>query len=335
MLTAEGKSPEEVTASVRAAVERPGPAAVIEAVPTSQIEVELAALPDEAHLLDDGGFQVFCAPASAIPATLTEIGRLREITYRAVGEGTGRALDLDAFDQHYLHLFVWAPRQRAIVGAYRVGPTDRIAAAHGVAGLYTRTLFRYDERLLGKFSPALELGRSFVRAEYQRSYGPLLSLWKGIGRFVVLNPRYRMLFGTVSISPRYSDTSQQLLMQFLRQNHRDEALAELVDATHPAHAVDLPTTTVTLPSSMDEMNKLVAACEADGKGVPVLLRQYLKLNAKLLGFNVDASFGDALDALMVVDLATVEPSILRRYLGREGAASFLAHHRTQSATVAA
>jgi putative hemolysin len=333
-VTAHGGSPEEVTATIRAAVDSPNLAPLINAMPTAQIELEIDALPGDAHLVDEGAFQVFCVPAAAIPLTLTEIGRLREVTYRASGEGTGRAIDLDAFDERYLHLFTWDRRKRALVGAYRIGRTDRIVATHGVAGLYSRTLFHYDERLLNRISPALELGRSFVRPEYQRSYGALLSLWKGIGRFVVMNPQYRVLLGTVSISPRYSDTSQQLLMEFLSQNRIDAELAELATAITPPRRVARPPTAST-PRTMDEVNRLVAGCEADGKSAPVLLRQYLKLNAKLIGFNVDTDFADALDALMMVDLTTVEPGILQRYLGREGTASFLARHRERSTTVAA
>ncbi len=113
--------------------------------------------------MESGAFQVFLAEASRIPRTLQEIGRLREVTYRRVGEGTGRALDLDVFDDRYLHLFSWDRQQRQVVGAYRIGPTDRIVATHDVGGLYTRTLFRYDERLIARLTPALELGRSFVR----------------------------------------------------------------------------------------------------------------------------------------------------------------------------
>lgn len=263
----------------------------------SPIESEIDALPPDCCLLGEGAFQVFCTRSHAIPCALLEIGRLRAETYRDAGEGTGAAVDLDAFDDAYRHLFVWDRRRKVIVGAYRLGETDRIVAERGVAGLYTRTLFRYDERLLDRLPPALELGRSFVRKEYQRSYSALLLLWKGIGRFIATHPHYRILFGPVSVSARYSDHSRQLLMAFLEQNHRDGELASLIEALNPP-----PRPTV------------VAASKPD---VPVLLRQYLKLNAKLIGFNVDRDFGDALDALMMVDLADVDPAILNRYLGRD------------------
>jgi putative hemolysin len=243
-----------------------------------------------------------------------------------VGEGTGRLLDLDVFDETYSHLFVWDRRERQIVGAYRIGRTDRIMAADGVRGLYTRSLFQYDARLIARLSPALELGRSFVRPEYQRNYNALLLLWKGIGQFVVRHPAYRVLFGPVSISARYSDHSHQMLMAFLRQNHFDSGLAELVEAINPARP---SAPLLAVPTSIEDMNRLVSRSETDNKGVPILLRQYLKLNARLIAFNVDPTFGDALDALMFVDLTRVDRSILKRYLGQDAAGRYLAFHRSR------
>jgi putative hemolysin len=302
---------------------------------TDPIASDIARLPAEACFVGSGTFQVFCARAREIPSALREIGRLRELTYQAVGEGTGRSVDLDPFDDRYLHLFVWDRDRRVIVGAYRVGRTDRIMAAHGVEGLYTRTLFRYDECLISRLAPALELGRSFVRAEYQKSYSALLLLWRGIGQFVVRHPEYRALFGAVSISSRYSDSSHRLLMAFLQQNHLNRELAELVEAINPAVIAPAPPVSSGIPQSIDEVNRLVMLAEADGKGIPILLRQYLKLNARLIGFNVDASFGDALDALMMVDLTVVDRAILNRYFGRQEAGAFLARHRGRQSAHAA
>jgi putative hemolysin len=299
------------------------------------IATEIAHLSNQSCLVESGAFQVFCTEAAEIPSALHEIGRLREVTYRAVGEGTGRRVDLDAFDDRYLHLFSWDRDRRRIVGAYRIGQTDRIMATRGVEGLYTRTLFRYDERLIARLSPALELGRSFIRAEYQKSYSALLLLWKGIGQFVVRHPDYRVLFGPVSISARYSDSSQRLLMAFLQQNHLDRDLAELVETINSSAVMPAALLLSAIPQSIDDADRLVAQAEADGKGLPILLRQYLKLNARLLGFNVDPAFGDALDALMMVDLTTVDPAILNRYFGRQEAARFLAwRRRPQSADAA-
>jgi putative hemolysin len=298
-----------------------------------EIAGEIARLDKSACLVESGKFRVFCTPADAIPSTLREIGRLREVTFRAVGEGTGRREDVDRFDSWYLHLFAWDGEKRQIVGAYRIGRSDDISNKVGVQGLYTRTLFHYDRTLLTRLgAPALELGRSFVRAEYQKDYNALLLLWRGIGAFVARHPEYRFLFGPVSISARYTDASHAMLIEFLRQNHLDQDLAELVDAITPARFA-LPADHA-VPGSVDELNRRIAHMEG-GQGIPVLLRQYLKLNARLIGVNIDPGFADAVDALMLVDLTAVDSGVLYRYLGKSGAAAFLAfHERTRSSRAA-
>jgi putative hemolysin len=299
------------------------------------IGVELSRLGDDARLLKSGSFEVFCARADEIPQGLLEIARLREITFRAVGEGTGHAIDLDHFDQHYLHLFVWDHETRQIAGAYRLGLTDEILATHGVGGLYTSTLFDYDARLLERMGPSLELGRSFVRAEYQRS-NVLTLLWRGIAAFLVRSARYRVLFGPVSVSSRYRDTSQQLLRAFLAENFLAKDLAVLVNALTPPPAMAAPDgVSPTVISDVRELDSVIASLEADGKGIPVLLRQYLKLNAKLLGFNVDPLFGNALDALMMVDLADIAPPIVARFFGRAEGERLIAALTGQSRRAAA
>ena len=304
------------------------PAVIEPAVPRSLLEADLNALAADRRLLTSGGYEVFCAEAASIPHVLREIGRLREITFRAVGEGTGRASDQDEFDRHYDHLFVWNRARAEIVGAYRVGATDRIVATHGTAGLYTTTLFRYDERMLDRLGPALELGRSFVRAEYQKNYSALLLLWKGIGRLVARSPRYRVLFGPVSISSRYQEASQQFLRRFLEQEHGNQSLASLVHAVNPPRPMAPPSRDSVVAADVDELDALIARIEGR-QGIPVLLRQYLRLNATLLGFNIDPAFGDALDALMMVDLTKLPVETLQRYMGRD-AAAFLQTHAQQS-----
>ena len=349
-LTAYGSTAEAATRVIRAAVDQlkgarpvadhdrasgPGPA-IAAAGPADPIAREIGRLPASALLVDAGNLRVYCAESSQIRETLDEIGRLREIAFRAVGEGTGQPRDLDHFDEQYLHLFVWHLERHEVVGAYRMGPTDRLVETSGVDGLYTRTLFRYDRRLLERLPPALELGRSFVRLEYQRNHTALLLLWKGICAFISRYPRYRILLGAVSISARYHDRTRDLLVRFLEQNHVHDELAALVSATNP-HAPRLPrcTADAAAPRTVEEADHCVAALEGAGEGMPVLLRQYLKLNARVLAFNVDPAFGDALDALMMVDLVEVDRRILNRYFGRSAAQSFLARHSARSAPDAA
>ena len=301
---------------------------------TGVLAAEVAALPAEAELARSGALSVFHASATGASAILREIGRLREITFRASGEGTGKPLDLDRFDDHYRHLFVWNRDRRELVGAYRMGATDEIVPVFGAAGLYTSTLFRYRRALLDQIGPALELGRSFVRPEYQREYAPLLLLWRGIATYVARNPRYRMLFGPVSISNDYHCLTKQLLVTFLRLNRSLPNIGRLVRPRN-APRIAAPRQwdgrlAAAVVRDIADVDELVGEIEGDRRrpGVPVLLRQYLKLNARLLGFNVDPAFADVLDALMLVDLTAVEPAVLARYMGREAVAGFRAHHAT-------
>lgn len=291
---------------------------------------EIDALPAEQLLHASGTTRVVYARAQQIPQVLREIGRLREWSFRAVGEGTGLALDLDRFDPHYVHLIVWDAGQRRVIGSYRLGETDRILAQQGLSGLYTSTLFRYKSELMRQIGPALELGRSFVHPDHQKEYAPLMLLWRGISLYVCKHPQYRVLFGPVSISADYQSVSKQLLMAFLRLNKFLPSLAKLIKPINPPKDRPFtdwdPSATSTVVRDVDEVDELVSEIEADRKSMPVLLRQYLKLNGKLLGFNVDPDFGDVLDGLILVDLRTVSRAVLVRYMGRDNAAAFLAHH---------
>ena len=299
----------------------PSPHAIAPRGLAAAIEANIDALGSRL-LMESGVFQVYCATASDLPAVLPEIGRLRELTFRGVGEGTGFARDLDRFDGMYQHLFVWDRDRREIAGAYRIGATDTV----GADNLYTRTLFEYDEALLHQIGPALELGRSFVQPDYQRDFSPLLLLWKGISRLVSQQPRYRRLFGVVSISDLYNTTSRQLLLKFLQQRRFDADLGRLVRARNPPAPRSEEVDAITV-ERLEDVCALVRQIEPDGKDIPVLLRQYLKLNAKLLGFTVDASFGNVLDGLVLVDLDQVEPAILSRYMGKAEARAFLCPRR--------
>ncbi|RNC71049.1 MAG: lysophospholipid acyltransferase family protein [Desulfuromonadales bacterium] len=296
------------------------------------LAAEIGNLPDDHFLVESGPFRVVVAEAGRIPATLREIGRLREITFRQVGEGTGRPSDLDRFDAHYRHLFIWNREKCELVGAYRLGETDTIIQQFGMEGLYTSTLFTYRVDFLDRIGPALEVGRSFVRPEYQKSYTPLLLLWKGIGRFVAANPRYRVLFGAVSISREYSDLSRQLIVSTLQQGRLIPELARMVTARTPLRLKPLrvrgcePAGDWPAALDLEDVAAMVADIEVDHKGVPVLLRHYVNLGGKFLGFNIDREFSDVLDGLVLVDLLETEGKTLERYMGKDGARAFLAWH---------
>ena len=295
--------------------------AVITAVDRNVLASEVAALAHDQRLFQAGDLEVYVTPAHAIPAVMEEIGRLRELTFRAVGEGTGKSTDVDGFDACYLHLFVWNAAKHEVVGAYRLAGTDV------TRDLYTATLFKYTGGFLDKLGPALELGRSFVRPEYQRGFAPLLALWKGIGAYVARNPRYKTLFGPVSISNQYQSVSRELMVTFLERNTSLLDWADLISSRNPFKRRSRASLPRAEGFDLEDLSDCVADLEPTRTGVPVLLRQYLKLGGKLLGFNLDPEFSNALDGLIVVDLSKTEPKLLERYLGKAEAAEFLKHQK--------
>jgi putative hemolysin len=287
---------------------------------------EVARLAPERALVETEDFSVLLAKAREIPNVLHEIGRLREVTFRQVGEGTGKPIDLDRFDDHYWHLFVWNRQTHQVAGAYRLGPSDEILANFGPKGFYTSQLFQWKRAFLDRISPALELGRSFVRPEYQKTYAPLLLLWKGIGQFLIRHPQYKLLFGPVSISNGYTTASRYLMVKFLSAYRQSPELAPLVRARNPFRQRPSKLTDELIGATVwdvEELSALIADVETDRKGVPVLLKQYLKLGGELVAFHVDRRFADALDGLIVVDLRKTDTRVLERYMGKEGAAQFL------------
>ncbi len=301
------------------------------AVDPRAMRAEMEGLDADQKLIESGDYTVCAAGAGQIPNILREIGRLREISFREVGEGTGRSLDLDRFDAHYQHLWIWNAQTDEVVGAYRMQGTDAVRSKHD---LYTSTLFRFRPGLLERFHPALELGRSFVRPEYQRSYTALLLLWKGIGRYVARHPRYRVLFGPVSISRAYNRASRELIVSFLGARCANTDLAALVEPKRRFRSRRLATCDIPLLGSLiadvDELSDVVSDLEPDGKGVPVLVRQYLKVGGRILAFNVDADFSDVVDGLVVVDLAKMDRPLLEKYLGKDGAERFLLNSKKQN-----
>jgi putative hemolysin len=309
-------------------------APLAESIPAAELAGEIAALPPEQVLVESGRFVVYYARAPQIPRVLLEVGRLRELTFREVNEGTGNARDLDEFDPHYNHLLMWDRQDCAIVGAYRFAFTDEVRQAFGPEGLYTSTLFKYKPGFLDLLGPAIELGRSFIVSAYQRKQASLLMIWRGIGQLVVRNPRYKTLFGPVSINPDYQTVSKDLMVQFLRRHRFDDELSSLVKPKRPPGRQKLRGSEVrALLASVrdiDDVSALVSEIETDKKGVPVLLRHYLKMNGRLISFNVDPAFGKCLDGLIMVDLTKSDPKLLRAYLTTEGAESFLAFQKAEA-----
>ncbi len=298
------------------------------------LERDVQSLSDRQRLIEKGDLAVYIAESAQIPNLLNEIGRLREITFREVQEGTGKSIDLDQFDPYYLHLFLWNHRQRELVGAYRLGRTDRILKRYGPEGLYTNQLFRYKPELLSRLNPSIEFGRSFIRVEYQKKFNSLTLIWRGIGEYVSRNPQYHILFGPVSISNDYHNFSRNLLIRFLKTNRFDRFLSRLVSPRSPFRSRRLGGISQqilqTSFTDIDDISLLISEIEKDGKGIPILLRHYLKLNGQLISFNVDKAFSDAVDALLVVDLTRTDPRLLKRFMGNEGYDIFQRHHSNRS-----
>jgi len=298
--------------------------------PASRLRQELDALPAECRLAQASNFEVFALTARQAPAIVRELGRLREITFRAAGEGTGKPRDIDRFDAHYTHIVLWNNEQNELVGAYRLGNVRNILRRFGMRGLYTATLFRFEDGFFARIPPALELGRSFVRQEYQRQFSPLLLLWKGIAAYVVRSPETPVLIGAVSISNDYSPASRELMTSFLRsQAAADPKLQAMVSSKHPprlSRESRLHQEIFAKALTLETVNDRVSNMEHDRKGIPILVKQYLKLGGKILAFNVDAKFANVIDGLLMVDVREASPEVLAKYLGKQEAADFLAFH---------
>jgi putative hemolysin len=294
------------------------------------LAAEVATLPAADVLVRDGDFIVAVARAQRDVALVREIGRLREETFRAAGEGTGRARDLDAFDQHYLHLFWWDQKEQRVGGGYRIARVDRVLAERGRDGLYTATLFKFRSRFLENLGPSFELGRSWIHPDYQRRYNALALLWRGIGALVVREPECALLLGPVSISRDYLPLSRGLIVSFLKHTRLDRRLAAFVRPARPyrlpGRIAQLARDVGSAARTIEDVSLFVSLIEADGKGVPVLFRHYLKLHSTVLSFNVDPQFADVVDGLLLADLRQSDPNFVRRFLGAPGYAKFASHH---------
>jgi putative hemolysin len=308
---------------------RPEP--IIEPVSPSLLKKDVIALPAERRLVQNGDYTVYIARSSQIPNVLNEIGRLRELTFREVQEGTGNSVDLDHFDSYYLHLFIWNQEKEELVGAYRLGLADKILRTYGRKGLYTSTLFRFKPEFDHQLVNAIEAGRSFIRSAYQKKFNSMVLLWRGIGEFFVQNPHYKILFGPVSISRDYHTISKNLIVRFLKTNNFDPQLSRLVNPRNSYRSGRIEGVSSKIIKSsfqdIDDISLLISEIENDGKGVPILLRHYLKLNGSLISFNADKAFSSVVDGLLLVDLTKTDPKLLRRFMGEKGFEAFTRYHQ--------
>jgi len=286
----------------------PKPVDIIQPIAPELIQSEVESLTENYLLFKSKTFCVYCAPSVEMPNIMTELGRLREVTFREVGEGTNRKIDVDEFDLYYNQLFIWDEEQKTIVGAYRVGKGKEILDRYGKKGFYIQSLFKIDNGFLPILGQSIELGRSFIVKEYQRKPLPLFLLWKGILYFLIKNPEYRYLIGPVSISSRFSNFSKGLIINFMKANYYDHEFARLITPRNTFRVpVSKDDTDVIFEKSNDlnKLDKFIQDIESDEFRMPVLLKKYIKLNGKIIGFNVDPKFNNALDGLLILDLFQV------------------------------
>lgn len=301
---------------------KPVPREVVPPVDPMLLARELESIAPKRMLTRVGAMCLFCSPTSDIPLTMTEIARLREVTFREVGEGTLQEMDSDAYDDLYQHLFIWDSEKMAIAGAYRIGFGDVLLDNRGFEGFYTYTLFEFSRHLSGVLRQSIELGRSFVVHDYQRRSQTLLLLWRGILHVLLRNPSYRYLMGPVSMSGGYAMAAKWLLIDYIKANHWNAELAKYVIPRNGVGALGRPTVDAEMIRrivSADEIDKLIRDVEPTGQGMPVLMKKYLQLGGRVMGFNIDPLFNDTLDAMLILDLCDVPKEkidmVAREYAG--------------------
>ena len=268
-------------------------------------------------LFSNNNYDVFFTTFDEIPSMMREIGRQRELTFRAVGEGTNLPFDLDEYDKHYHHLILWDNADQKIVGAYRMALGAEVMEKHGIKGFYTSSLFDFDQELHPFFNKVIEMGRAYISMEYQQKPLPLFLLWRGIVHVCLRNPNHKFLMGGVSISSRFSDFSKSLMIEFMRSNYFDPAVAQHV---HPKNDYKVHLSErdknlffEDLDNDLNKFDKLIDDFEPEMR-MPVLIKKYIKQNAKVVAFNVDPNFNDAIDGLMYIRIRDLPEDTIRPVL---------------------
>lgn len=267
------------------------------------------------RLLQSKNYEVFLAAANEMPNTLQEVGRLREITFRAIGEGTNEAIDLDKFDRYYHHMFLWDSNAQKIAGAYRMGLGSEIFKKYGIDGFYLQDLFRFEPELHTMMSQSIEMGRAFIIKEYQQKPMPLFLLWKGIVHTTLRFPEHKYLIGGVSISNQFSNFSKSLMIEFMKSHYYDPYVAQYI---HPKKEFKVRLKDADKEFVFDEseadlnkFDKLIDEVEPGSLRLPVLIKKYIKQNAKVVAFNVDPLFNNAVDGLMYIRIADLPESTVK------------------------
>jgi len=277
---------------------------------------EVAKLRDtDCRLLQSKNYEVFFTKADVIPNILHEIGRLREITFREVGEGTNESIDLDKYDNYYYHMFLWDDETKQIAGAYRMGLGSEIFPKYGMEGFYLNDLFRFESELHEMMQNSIEMGRAFIIKEYQQKPMPLFLLWRGIIHTTLRYPEHKFLLGGVSISNQFTDFSKSLMIEFMKSNYYDPYIAQYV---HPKKEFKVKLKDADKDFIFDEaeadlnkFDKIIDELEPGSLRLPVLIKKYIKQNARLVAFNVDPLFNNAIDGLMYIRIADIPESTMK------------------------
>jgi putative hemolysin len=284
-------------------------------VPTEILLKEFNRIRPDYELFSTKNYSVICAPTWIIPKIFHEIGRLRELTFREVGEGTNKSIDIDNYDLYYFHLFIWDTDENRIVGAYRIGKGKDIVNIYSIKGFYISSLFKIKKEFIPVLKESLELGRSFIVKDYQKKAMPLFLLWKGIMFFLLVNPEYRYLIGPVSISNDFSKFSRTLIVEFIKASFFDEEKARLITprtkfVVKHDKAVDNKIFLDLASHDINKIEKIIMGIEP-GYRMPVLFRRYMEINARIVGFNVDPKFNNCLDGLMILDVYSAPPDLVK------------------------
>ena len=270
---------------------------------------------NDMRLLTSKNYEVFLAQKKFIPNILNEIGRLREITFREIGEGTNNPIDLDKFDDHYHHMFLWDNGAKRIVGAYRMGMGAKIYASFGIDGFYLQDLFRFEPELHKMMSQSIEMGRAFIIKEYQQRPMPLFLLWKGIVHCTLRFPEHKYLIGGVSISNKFSNFSKSLMIEFMKSHYYDPYVAQYVRPKKEFKVklkdADKDFVFDESKSDLNKFDKIIDEVEPGSLRIPVLIKKYIKQNAKVVAFNVDPLFNNAVDGLMYIRIADLPDSTVK------------------------
>lgn len=279
-----------------------------------EIEVENCRQMDK-RLLSSKNYEVFLAKKEVIPHIVAELGRLREITFRAIGEGTNNATDLDKFDEYYYHLFLWDKEARKVAGAYRMGMGNEIYARYGIDGFYLQELFRFEPQLHKMMSQSIEMGRAFIIKDYQQKPMPLFLLWKGIVHCTLRFPEHKYLIGGVSISNKFSNFSKSLMIEFMKSHYYDPYVAQYIKPKKEFKVklkdADKDFVLDASEADLNKFDKIIDEIEPENMRLPVLIKKYIKQNAKVVAFNVDPLFNNAVDGLMYIKIEDLPESTVK------------------------